>query len=189
MTKLEPIHPAEAFEIYLDERRAEVTANTLQAHKYRIGHFLRWCEEKEITDLNSLSGRRLHEYKIWRQKEGDLNAVSVKTQMDTLRVFIKFCESIDAVPPALHEKVLSPKLNHGDNQSNAILTKDVAHNLLDYLYRFEYASFNHVLIRLLWTTGMRVGTAHGLDLEDYDQDDRYLEVRHRKSTPLKNKQQ
>ncbi|MDG5761889.1 tyrosine-type recombinase/integrase [Natronococcus sp. A-GB1] len=189
MTKLEPIHPAEAFEIYLDERRAEVTANTLQAHKYRIGHFLRWCEEKEITDLNSLSGRQLHEYKIWRQKEGNLNAVSVKTQMDTLRVFIKFCESIDAVPPALHEKVLSPKLNHGDNQSNAILTKDVAHNLLDYLYRFEYASFNHVLIRLLWTTGMRVGTAHGLDLEDYDQDDRYLEVRHRKSTPLKNKQQ
>lgn len=35
---------------------------------------------------------------------------------------------------------------------------------------------------------MRVGAAHALDVEDYDPDDRYLEVRHRESTPLKNKQ-
>ena len=187
--QLESIHPADAFELYLDERRAEVTANTLQAHRYRIGHFLRWCEQEEVTDLNTLTGRQLHEFKVWRRKEGDLNNVTVKTQMDTLRVFIKFCESIDAVPSDLHEKVLSPKLNRGDNQKNDILTEDAAHSLLDYLYQFEYASFAHVLIRLLWTTGMRVGAAHALDVEDFDADDRYLEIRHRKATPLKNKEQ
>ncbi|RKD95622.1 tyrosine-type recombinase/integrase [Halopiger aswanensis] len=187
--QLESIHPTEAFELYLDERRSEVTPNTLQAHRYRIRHFLRWCEKEDITDLNELTGRQLHEYKVWRRKEGDLNNVTVKTQMDTLRVFIKFCESIDAVPSNLHEKVLSPKLNRGDNQSNDILREEEAHSLLDYLYRFEYASFPHVLIRLLWTTGMRIGAAYSLDIEDYHSDDRFLEIRHRESTPLKNKEE
>lgn len=189
MTDLESIHPTEAFDIYLDERRTEVTPNTLQAHRYRIGHFLRWCEEQEITDLNTLTGRQLHQYKMWRSNEGDLNVVTVKTQMDTLRVFIKFCEKIDAVPPGLHEKVLSPKLNRGDNQKNDILTEEAAHSLLDYLYKYEYASFGHVLIRILWTTGMRVGAAHALDVDDYHAEDRYLEIRHRQSTPLKNKEE
>lgn len=67
MAELESIHPTEAFEIYLDERRTEVTPNTLQAHKYRIGHFLRWYEEEGITGLNTISGRQLHKYKIWQR--------------------------------------------------------------------------------------------------------------------------
>lgn len=84
--QLEPIRPLEAKEMYLRERRTDASDATIKAHDYRLGHFIRWCDIEEIDDLNELSGRDLHRYKLWRQDDGDLNQVSLKTQMDTLRV-------------------------------------------------------------------------------------------------------
>jgi transcriptional regulator with PAS, ATPase and Fis domain len=40
--------------------------------------------------------------------------------MDTLRVFIRWCESVDAVPQNLSEKVLSPSLSKGGNEPEKI---------------------------------------------------------------------
>ncbi len=57
----------------------------------------------------------LHQYRLWRRDEGDISVVTEKTQMDTLRVFIKWLESIDAFETDLHPKVLSPTLSSGDN--------------------------------------------------------------------------
>lgn len=93
--QLQPIRPEDAVEMYLRERSTDASEATLDAHEYRLGHFIRWCNEKDINNLNALSGRDLHRYKLWRKEDGDLNQVSVKTQMDTLRVFTRFCESID----------------------------------------------------------------------------------------------
>jgi site-specific recombinase XerD len=160
----------------------------VNAHEYRLGHFLRWCNERGIENLNTLTGRQLHEYKLWRRDDGDLNEVSVKSQMDTLRVFIRWCESIDAVQDDLSSKVLSPDLSNGENQRDVMLEPDAATDLLKYLSRFEYASLDHVLLTLLWRTGMRTGAVHGLDISDYDSEDALLAIRHRPETPLKNKE-
>ncbi len=42
-TDLEPIRPEEAVDLYLRERSTDVSQNTLDAHYYRLVHFLRWC--------------------------------------------------------------------------------------------------------------------------------------------------
>ena len=55
---------------------------------------MRWCEDQGIENLNDMTARDLHEYRVWRRE--DLNVVSEKTQMDTIRGFIGWCESIDA---------------------------------------------------------------------------------------------
>ena len=181
--------PDEALELYLNERATEVADSTLQAHKYRLSHFIRWCDQESIENINTLTGRDLHKYKIWRRDDGDLNPVSLKTQMDTLRVFVRFCESINAVESDLHSKVMSPTLSDGIGQRDVMLDPDEADKLLAHLNQFEYASFNHVLILLLWKTGLRVGSLHALDLDDFDPTDNRLAVRHRPETgtPLKNK--
>lgn len=82
---LMPTTPEEALDLYLRERSTDVTESTLQAHEYRLNHFVRWCNgEGEIENVNTLTGRELHRYKLWRQEDGDLNKVSLKSQMDTL---------------------------------------------------------------------------------------------------------
>ena len=53
--ELEPIRPDEAVEMYLQERATEVAHSTLKAHSYRLGHLLRWCEQKDIDNLNNVT--------------------------------------------------------------------------------------------------------------------------------------
>ena len=184
---LEPIHTVEAKKMYLRERSTDASDATIQAHHYRLDHFVRWCEIEGIDNMNDLSGRDLHRYKLWRQEEGDLNQVSLKTQMDTLRVFIRWCESIDAVKRDLHTSVLSPTLSDGENQRDVMLDPEEAEALLDYLGQFQYASRAHTLLTLLWHTGLRIGGAYALDVSDYDPEEMRLEIQHRPETPLKNK--
>lgn len=191
MTELEPIAPAEAKEMYLDARAHEVSQSTLDGYHYRLKHFVRWCEEvEELDNLNDLSGRDLQRYKTWRRDDGDLKPITLHGQLDALRLFLRWCESIDAVEPGLHEKLsaLMPSLSKQDEQSTSIFDSDEAENLVDYLRRFEYASRSHVIIEVLWHTGIRLGALHALDVEDYDGEGERLELRHRPDTgtPLKN---
>lgn len=60
--------------------------------------------------------------------------------------------------------------------------------MLDWLATDEFGSFDHLLIRLLWRTGMRLGEVRAIDRSDYDADEQWLRIRHRpeRGTPLKN---
>jgi len=87
---LEPIDPETAVELYLAEREAEAAESTIRSHRARLNQFVRWCGEREIDNLNDLTGRKIHEYRLWRRNDGDLKKTTLKTQMDTLRVFVRF---------------------------------------------------------------------------------------------------
>lgn len=62
---LEPIAPERALELYIADRENSVTQATIYSHHLRLGHFIRWCDHEEITNLNDLSGRQLHEFRVW----------------------------------------------------------------------------------------------------------------------------
>lgn len=184
---LEPIEPEQAVELYLSQKKDDVSDRTAQAHQYRLKHFIRWCRTKEIENLNELTGRSLFEFREWRKNDGDLNKVSVRTQMTTLRVFINFCESVDAVRQGLHEQMVVPSVGD-DNVRDEYLAPDRAEQILDYLHRYEYASQTHVLFAILWHTSMRMGAVQALDVDDFDAQEQYLRLRHRpeEDTCLKN---
>lgn len=193
MTKneLEPIDAAEAKELYLSQRENEVSASTIQAHHYRLKHFVHWCEEvEEIENLNELSGRDLQRYKMWRREDGDLNNVTLVTQLSTLRVFINWCENIDAVDEGLHDKILLPSLSKTEDRRDTMLDPEDAEQLIEYLRQFEFGTRTHALVELLWLTGMRIGAVHSIDLTDYDAENLTVELRHRPETGtrLKNKE-
>ena len=187
---LEPMTPTDAKEMYLSQRESEVSQSTIQAHHYRLKHFVRWCDEvAEIDNLNELTGRDLQRYKMWRRDDGDLNNVTMVTQLSTIRVFIKWCENIDAVASGTHDKILLPSLGKTEDRRTAMLSEEAAKQLLEYLRQFEFATRTHALIEVLWHTGIRIGAAHSLDVEDYDRKEQYLELHHRPETGtrLKNK--
>lgn len=188
MNDLQPISPREAVQTYLRERETELADASIKAHDYRLRHFLRWCDSEGIENMNDLGGRQLHEYKLWRREDGGLNRVTLKTQMDTIRVFVRFCERVDAVQADLSEAVMSPSLKPGENQREVMLDGNSATDLLAFLKRFRYASFPHTLLSLMWQTGLRTGSLHALDLRDIDHERERIHLRHRpdSGTPLKN---
>ena len=179
---LEPIDPSTARELYLDHKATHCTEATVQSHHYRTRHIVNWCEENGIDNLNDLTGRDLHEFRLWHMEEHDINQMSLRQHMCTLRVFLKWAASIEAVPADLYDKVMVPKVGRGERQRDDMLSSDEAEELLEYLSRYHYASFRHVIIALFWETGIRIGAAHSIDLNDVCSDEGYIDLVHRPDT-------
>jgi site-specific recombinase XerD len=188
---LTPIDPRTALETYLEHRANEDLAKqTIRSHRYRLNHFVRWCEENDIDNLNPLGPRELQDYRNWRKRDGDLNNVSWHTQMSTFRVFIKWAENYEAVRPGLHKRLDVPDLDPDEDARDYTFSKERADRILEYLNKFEYASKKHALFALMWHTGIRIGAVNSLDLQDFHPDERYIEIRNRpeQGTRLKNRE-
>jgi site-specific recombinase XerD len=191
--QLEPIDPREAFEWYLDHKKHEedYSERTIKAHYYRLKHFIRWCEdEAHIDNLNHLTGRKIKRFSRWRRNEGNLKKVSLHTQLSTLKVFLKWAETIEAVKLGLFEFVDPPTLNKKDDVNENFIKSNHAQDILDYYEKFGYATSDHTTMAILWATGMRVGALRSIDLQDYKPDHGRIELHHRpdKGTPLKKKE-
>jgi site-specific recombinase XerD len=187
--ELYAIEPEEAVNEYLDDRATEdISESTLQSHGYRLKHFIRWADGEDIENMNDLHGRHLQKFRRWRKHDGELNNVTWHTQITTFRVFINWCEDFQAVKPDLSQKVRVPEVKRGEDKRDAFLDDSVAHELIDYLSKYQYASVQHTVFYLMWRTGARVGGVHALDLDDYNSEEQVLEIRHRPGTdtPLKN---
>jgi len=184
---LEPTSPAEAVEWYLDERTPDLSEKSLQNQRYRLDRFLTFCSEHEIDNMNSLTGRDLHRYRVWRSE--DVKPVTLNGELQTFRVFLEFCAAIDAVKPGMRERVRLPELDPEDEARDEHLDASRALEILEYQERFAYASRDHVVLAILWHTGIRLGSLRAFDVDDFDPDAQCLDLRHRPpETPLKNKQ-
>lgn len=184
---LEPTTPAEAVEWYLDDRKADLSEKSLRNQSYRLERFLEFCDEYEIEDMNSLTGRELHRYRSWRSEE--VKPVTLNGELQTFRVFLEFCAAIDAVEPGMRERVRLPELEPEDESSDEYLDAARAKEILDHQERFAYASRDHVVLAILWHTGIRLGSLRAFDVGDFDPGAQCLDLRHRPpETPLKNKQ-
>lgn len=184
---LEPLTPDEAMEMYLNERSHELADATIQSHRYRLKQFVRWCDDVGIDNLNDFGGRDIHRFRVKRRNEDGLATASMKGQLATLRMFLRFCATVDAVEPGLDEKIILPTTTADDARSE-LLEAARAEKVLDFLSQYRYARLEHALIATMWHTGLRIGAAISLDIRDYDQEDQHLELVHRpeKGTPLKN---
>ncbi len=83
-----------------------------------------------------------------------------------------------------------PTLSDGVGQRDVKLDTEEAEELLEHLGRFNYATFGHTLLLLLWRTGLRMGSAHALEFDDLNPEDECVSVCHRpeSDTPLNERQ-
>lgn len=111
-----------------------------------------------------------------------MNTIALNSQMSILRVFLKWCGSIEAVDPNLYDKVMIPSVDRAAERRDEIFEPERAEKILEYLFRYHYASRKHVILVLLWVTAMRLGSLYSLDLDDVDLDGLFLNFEHRPET-------
>ncbi|UPV73205.1 site-specific integrase [Halorussus limi] len=189
---LERITAEQALELYLQDREQDGAApSTVASHRRRLRHFVRWFdEETDYNALAELNGMDIRRWKLWRFDEkangDDFSQNTVKTHLDTLRVFVRWAEQVDAVADGLAEKVKSP--NRTDGQRDNEIDDDRAKEILSHLDRYRYASLEHALFHTLWYGVIRIGAARSIDLADVDLEDGYITLSHSpaEQTPLKN---
>lgn len=188
MTELEPLDPTVGKQMYLDQRRSELAERTVESHHFRLKQFVLWCDENGIDNLNDVTARVIHDFRVKRRDEDGLAPATMRGQMATLRAFTYFLASINAVPDGLSEKIILPKTTEEDVRDE-LIAPDLAKAILDYLEKFRYATLEHAFWEVLWNTGMRLGAAVGTDVDDFDKEAQSLTLVHRptKGTTLKNK--
>ena len=187
---LEPLTPDQGQDLFLDHKSTDCAESTVRNHTYRTNHFVEWCEEEGIENLNELSGRDVQRYRLWRKETGDINNLTLRMNMSTLRVFLKWAGTIEAVPENLYTKVMVPRVSREERQRDEVLDAETARDILAYLTKYKYASSEHILLSLLWETGMRIGGANSIDLDDVSFEDSCIRLVHRpdQGTRLKNGQ-
>lgn len=170
--------------LYLDSRESELAARSLELYEKHLRSFANWCAENDVTDMNDVTARTVHEYQV-RIKRG-LAQSTVSIYMSTVRRFVEWCEGIDAVEAGVSEKIVLPDRNR--NARSEMLDEEEATAILSYLRKYHFASRTHALMALLWHTGIRTGTIRALDVSDLNAERERLRIRHRPETgtPLKN---
>ncbi|WP_135366310.1 tyrosine-type recombinase/integrase [Halosimplex halophilum] len=186
--ELEPLPPDKALKKYLRDKSRNARQLTVQTHQQRLKWFIQYLKEQEV-ELNELTGRDLQDYRRWRLEQGNLNKTSEHASQVTLRVFLRWCERMNAVKPGLPDRVEIPLLKKSEEAREDAIVKDRAERIIEHLEKYEYASRAHVTWLILWSTGIRTGSLHGTDVEDYhpEADVPHIELHHRpEQTPLKN---
>jgi site-specific recombinase XerD len=189
MSDLDPIDPNAALELYLADKEETLSRSSIVSHRSRISAFVDWLDDRGITNLNELTGRLIKEYQLDGRKAGDWAPSTEKSMMTTTRVFVRWCESIEAVESGLSERVQSPSLTGDEGVRDTHLDAERAQAVLNNLDRFHYCSRAHVTLAVMWHTMARCGAVRSLDLDDYDATEQSLRFEHRPETgtPLKNK--
>lgn len=183
---LETLSVEEGIERFLTYRSQSVRDTTIDNAVTRLNHFQRWCDEVGLENLNTLSGRDLADFVAWRQ--GQIAPITLQKQLSTVRVALRYWADIEAVEEGIAEKVHAPELPDGSGVRDEALSAQRAHEILEYLEQYQYASKDHVVMVILWRTAMRRSALRSLDVEDLRPDDHAIRVEHRldEGTRLKN---
>lgn len=181
---LEPLAPPRAKSLYLKSRKKELAERSLELHDKHVESFVEFCEENGIDNMNDVNARTVNEYRL--EIGEDYQQSTLGIYLSTVRQFVQFCEGLNAVVPNVSERIVLPARDR--NARTEALEADEAKPILSYLRKYHYASRTHALMSLLWHTGIRTGTARGLDVDDVDAERDRLRIRHRPETdtPLKN---
>jgi len=187
-TSLTSEHPVSMVEYFLSVRVDEWAKWTYKDYSYDLTRFLEYCEYADQDDLSTLSSRELVEFKEWRKRDGNIGLATLDGQLTNIRVFIRWCESIDVVEEGLADGMAMPDLDPSDEVSYTRLEAATAEQIRAYYDQSEDVTRKFAEFVLMWAVLTRLGGVRSLDLDNYDRDGQYIELEHdpEEGTPLKN---
>ncbi|WP_435186725.1 tyrosine-type recombinase/integrase [Halobellus sp. EA9] len=188
---LEPYTPESAIDEFLESKRGDTVKSTRESYRTSLAHFVEFCEQNDINEMSELTGSDLTRYRTYRREESCEEPLAPKTMKDEqwlMNAFISHLEAIDAVKPELSDAVKIPDIDEEEEVRDEHLPRERQEQIIDYLEQYRYATAEHVTWLLLSVRGVRRCTVIALDVEDFDPEERKLELHHRpdQDTRLKN---
>lgn len=183
-TDLEPITPKEAARLWRESKMDELADATLELQGFHIDQFVEWLDSEGLEDVRDITARTVHRFRL--DIKSEIAQSTLSQRVSTIRRFLTFAASIEAVDPAIPERIEVPNRNTEARDEN--LEPDQADACLSYIRKYHYASREHALLALCWHTALRTGTLRALDVADVEESKNRLRIRHRpeSDTPLKN---
>ncbi|PSP38302.1 integrase [Halobacteriales archaeon QH_7_65_31] len=171
-----------AIERYLRQREVDSESSSLSTWRYQLKLFAEWTEKIGIEQVGELRGYDIDDWYSMRASE--VAPSTLEGEMWTLKMFVKFLERREAVSDGLADKVQIPDVDAEDRSSDEQWPTAEALTMLRYHRTTpeSYATREHALLELQWTTGARLGGIRALDLRDVFIDDGYVHFRDRPDT-------
>jgi site-specific recombinase XerD len=187
---LEHVSPDEAVQLYVQDRKPELSQSTVYEHRTRLRRFTEWAsDDPDVEMMADMTRQKAYQYKAHRTDE--VAPSTLENEMRTFRLFLRFCENFGCSPNGVAASLRIPTAPKSKRSRDIQLEPDNAAEILEYFERFEYCSFRHVMFSLMWNLGARISGIRALDLDDFHEtspDGPFVNFVHRPETgtPLKN---
>lgn len=180
--------PVSVVEYFLGIHVDEWSQATYDDYSYDLTRFLEFCDYSDIDDLSELSSTDLTGFKQWRKRDENVGLAALHGQLANIRVFIRGCENMKIVDEGLADDIEMPDLDDSDIVSYTRLDSDAADRILEYHGEHDYVTREFAEFAVIWGVLIRLGGIQSLDLDDYNREEKYIELEHNpeEDTPLKN---
>ncbi|MFC6723385.1 tyrosine-type recombinase/integrase [Halobium palmae] len=192
---LVPHTPDQCVKKYLENKQSSLSNASQRDVRSSLSFVTKWCHLEGINNMNKLRGTHLQDFRTWRREESSnrtdtLSPATMISELRRLADFLREIANFDAVQHDLHTKVTFPNISEEAERKMVVIEHDRMERILNHLNKYKYATTEHVALKILAETGMRVGGLRSIDIDDIDRQKgiRMLLLRHRPSTdtPLKN---
>ena len=174
--------PVHVVEYFLAIHVPEWSGETYSDYSYDTTRFLEYAEYSNLNDLSEISSTELESFKQWRKRDENVGLATLHGQLAKIRVFIGWCETIGIVEEGLADDIEMPDLDRSDIVSYTRLFPEAADKIFEYHKQFEYVDRKFAEFTLMWVGLIRLGGARALDLEDYNREKGYINLKHRDET-------
>ena len=154
---------------FMRKKRIErIAVKSLENYRYNLSTFRTFYKGK----VDELTEDDIDDYILWLQEETDLKLGSINSKIRSLRTFLKFCFKQGIIQNEIEIKLL--RVNETDiipfeePQLREIYDACLIKGLIAYSGREMTSYRDYVLMRMLEKTGMRIGEALRLNINDVD---------------------
>jgi len=159
----------EALDKFMRKKRIErIAAESLDNYKYNLSTFKIFYNGK----VDRLTEDDIDDYVLWLQEETELKIGTINSKLRSLRTFLKYCfkqriiaEKFDIKLLRVNESEIIPFEEH---QLKEIYDACLMKGLINYSGNEMCSYRDYVLMRMLEETGMRIGEALRLNINDVD---------------------
>lgn len=166
----------EALDKFYRKKKIEcIAVKSLDNYRYNLSTFRSFYNAR----VDELTEDDIDDYVLWLQEETDLKLTTVNNKIKDLRAFLNFCFKQGITHGRFEIKLLRIRepdiIPFSDHQLRELYEACLISGKETYNYR------DYVLMRMLEETGMRIGEALRLNINDVDLKRNVIQLRHTKN--------